>query len=407
MLDKIIETTQKHQNKIISFLQSLVRIPSITKDGPDGPYKDIVAILERKFQELGCKIQVLEGEPLKPNIVAKLEGTTNDYTLHWNGHLDVLPVTREEWTSDPFAAEISQGKMYGRGTIDMKGGFAAGIMAAEILQELKVELKGDLIFSGVIDEESGGVPGAGFLVRQHPELIRSNSAIIPEPTEMNTLVIANKGALWVDITTKGKATHSAYPHLGVNAITQMTRIIQALDEMAKSITQTHPLIAKYDAEASKTTLNIAQIDGGVKTNVVPDSCTLNIDMRPIPGESTQMYLEKINDIIQREQKKDAKLNATFEPKLQIEPTEIDASEEIVKITQKHAGDVLGSPPQIVGAPWFSDRHYLVEELKVPTLHYGPGKCGTERCGGADEYIEIEELLNLTAISALIFAELLQ
>ncbi|MFX1578988.1 MAG: M20 family metallopeptidase [Promethearchaeota archaeon] len=406
MFKRIVETVEASEARFTEFVRSLVRIPTITAYGPEGSYDEIIEILKRNLSNIGFAIDILESEPNKPNLVARKPGKNGASSLHFNGHVDVLPVSQEDWSVNPFSAELMDGRIYGRGTIDMKGGLASAILAAEVLHNLGVKLSGDIIISAVVDEEVGGQAGLGFLVSQHPESVVSTSAIIPEPTEMNSIVVSNKGALWLDFETSGVSVHSAYPKRGVNAIAQMVQLIEAVSRMIMSRTKRDPLIWEHDPEVSTTSMNLGVISGGVKPNIVPDRCRLSIDIRLLPGERCSDYIEKVQEIIRELKKTDPTFDSKVEIPVIIEPTEISKSEPLVITTSQCVQKVTGQAPKIVGAPWFSDRHYLVNILGVPCLHFGPGRCGTDRCGGSNEYIEVEELKQMTVINALIMLEML-
>jgi succinyl-diaminopimelate desuccinylase len=218
----------------------------------------------------------------RANVMAVLKGSGEKPALVFNGHLDVVPVGATPWTYDPFGAVSVGGRLYGRGTSDMKGGLVAMLAAVEALKKAGVALKGDLLVSGVADEETGALGAKAWV--QKGGLQGVGAIVIGEPTNLE-VYIAEKGAFWLEITTYGKTAHGSMPDLGVNAVMHMVAALQALQRLSLPY-QPHALL-------DKPTMNVGTIVGGAKTNVVPDRCTVSIDLRTLPGMRHEDILQEI------------------------------------------------------------------------------------------------------------------
>jgi succinyl-diaminopimelate desuccinylase len=222
----------------------------------------------------------------RANITAVLRGTGEKPALVFNGHLDVVPVGDTPWMYDPFGGAQVGGRLYGRGTSDMKSGLMAMVLAADALQQAGVRLKGDLILAGVADEETGALGAKSWV--QAGGLQGVGAIVIGEPTGLE-IYIAEKGAYWLEITTYGKTAHGSMPELGVNAVMHMTTALHALSRLSLPF-QAHPLF-------DKPTMNVGTIAGGNKTNVVPDRCTATIDLRTLPGMRHEDVLQAIRQTL--------------------------------------------------------------------------------------------------------------
>jgi succinyl-diaminopimelate desuccinylase len=268
-----------NRDAAVRLLTDCVRLQTVN---PPGNEKLAADWLATQLGDMGLNPIVQDIGDNRANVTAVLPGSGEKPALVFNGHLDVVPVGETPWMYDPFAGVHVDGRLYGRGTSDMKSGLVAMMLAVEALRRADVHLKGDLILSGVADEEStalgakawveaGGLRGVGAIV-------------IGEPTDLE-VYIAEKGACWLEITTYGKTAHGSMPELGVNAVMHMTAALNALTRLSLPY-QPHPLF-------DKPTMNVGTIVGGNKTNVVPDRCTVTIDMRTLPGMRHEDVIQDI------------------------------------------------------------------------------------------------------------------
>jgi succinyl-diaminopimelate desuccinylase len=267
----------------VRLLTECVQLPTVNPPGDERLAADwLAAELERRGFD--PRVDDLGGN--RANITAVLRGTGEKPALVFNGHLDVVPVGDTPWIHDPFGGVQVDGRLYGRGTSDMKSGLMAMVLAADALQQAGVRLKGDLILSGVADEETGALGAKSWV--QAGGLQGVGAIVIGEPTALE-VYIAEKGAYWLEITTFGKTAHGSMPDLGINAVMHMTTALQALARLSLPF-QPHPLF-------DRPTMNVGTIVGGNKTNVVPDRCTVTIDLRTLPGMQHEDVLQEIRQTL--------------------------------------------------------------------------------------------------------------
>ena len=263
---------QIDQDEVIAFLRQLVQIPSVN---PPGDVREAINVCADKLRAEGFDVSFVTEDETKPNMVAELKRGDGP-TLLFNAHLDVVPTGQESaWSHPPFAADVADGKVYGRGAGDDKASVTAQVMGAIALARSGVNVNGKLIVNEVADEEIGGALGAQLIANS--DSIKPDFVIVGEQT-MNRICIGEKGGAGTRVSVHGRAAHGALPWEGVNAIEGMARVITALQS------ELWPVLEKrthdYFHHSSAT---ISMIDGGVKTNVVPDQCTIYIDRRIIPG----------------------------------------------------------------------------------------------------------------------------
>lgn len=337
----------------------------------------------------------------RPSLLGRLKGEQGRPVLHINGHYDVVPVG-SGWTVDPFAAEVRQGRLYGRGSTDMKGGITAAVMAAATLARVEAKLRGDLVISATPDEETGGELGAGYLVANG--FAQADTAIVAEGSEANSLTLAHKGALWLELKTIGRAAHGSLPDKGVNAVTKMAKLVLALDRFAEELKakRTHSSELFNDLP-SPSLMPGGTIHGGVKTNVVPDSCALTLDRRLLPEENMDEAQRQILSVIEMVKSNDPELRVEAKRLLGIPAYQCPNDAPIATTLFKEITDVNGNEPRVGGTTGFTDAHYFGEQM--PTAMYG---CGVrEKAHQADEYVIIDDVVKAAKVYALTAIEMLQ
>lgn len=370
-------------DELIDLTRDLIRIPS-HKETP-GEEGEISEFLHEWFSDLGVEVELQEVETGRMNVIATLAGTEKGRGLMLNGHLDTVPPG--ESMENPYSPTLRDGKIYGRGAVDMKGGVAAMCLALKAAHETSQTLERDLIFAGVVGEESGS-PGTEYILDHGPS---AASAILGEPTSLE-MVTAHKGIERLRIIVEGKAAHSSVPEEGINAITKASKIIQRIeDEIVPKLKR------KENSLLGNPTLNIGYIKGGQeRPNAVPSRCEIRIDRRWIPEESLSETLSELQNLVDDISEDDDDLSATVErdptqglidsPHKPLSPPENFPLQD--SLEQAHS-EVLGRSPKITGATFWTDAAMLSNEADIPSLVYGPGSI--KQAHSDNEYVPVDEL----------------
>jgi len=372
------------KNDLIQLTTRLVQIPT---ENPPGNEKAAAQFLKPLLSKMGFRVKTLLSPTGRWNLIAGRTWGKGGRTLIFNGHLDVVPAGNpSQWNYPPFQGKLYKGRIYGRGASDMKSGIASFIHALSMIDRSKTHLhQGAVILHLVSDEESHGHQGMGFLTQKGG--IYGDAALVGEPTDLCP-VIAHKGALWLRISTLGKSAHSARPHLGVNAIEKMTRLIHQINLIPMK--KEHPLLGM-------PTLNVGTIRGGTKINIVPDCCEIELDRRMLPGEKKEEVLKEIKERLDSVQLQDPLCQYRMEEIDFAEPSEVDPEEEIVKISVEAIQKVMGKKPPLRAFSGFTDSRFYINQCRIPTLIFGPGD--TNQIHTRDESVEVEALVRAAHIYA--------
>lgn len=365
---------------VIRTLAELVRIPSVNPAYEGGVSEaGVVAWLREFCAARGIETWETEVFPGRPNLIARLPGRDPNRRIVLEAHTDTVSV--KGMTIPPFDPVIENGLLFGRGACDTKAGLAAMLHAMASLKEENFIPPCEVWLAAVVDEE--------FSYRGVVKLcegLTAAAAIVAEPTELR-LVVASKGVLRWRIRVRGKAAHSSKPHLGVNAISQMARVILAIEEDAERLAAiSHPL-------TGPGTCNVGVISGGVQVNFVPDECVIELDRRLLPGEKAADALAHYQNLLNGLMGKIPGLLVEMEPPLLTDEgldTPVDAPPALL------GGEILremGLNGDPAGVPFGSDASKLMRQ-GVPSLVFGPGSI--DRAHGAVEYVEIDEVLKAEA-----------
>jgi acetylornithine deacetylase/succinyl-diaminopimelate desuccinylase family protein len=379
------------KKELVDLTIQLVQIPT---ENPPGNEKVAAQFLKPLLSKMGFKIKTILSPKGRWNLVAGKRWGRGGRRLIFNGHLDVVPAgSPSQWKYPPFQGKFCHGRVYGRGSSDMKSGIASFVHALITIERSKIPLhQGAVILHLVSDEESHGHQGMGFLAQR--ERIQGDAALVGEPTDLQP-VIAQKGALWLRILTIGKSAHGSRPHLGVNAVEKMMKLIERFNLIRSD--KEHPLLGK-------PTLNIGTIQGGTKVNVVPDGCEIEVDRRMLPGEKKEEVLREIKEILDSLQSQDLLFQYRMEEIDFAEPSEVDPEEEIVKTGVEAIQNVMGKKPMLRGFSGFTDSRFYTNQCHIPTLIFGPG--GADQSHTTDESVEVDALVHAAHIYAIILIDYL-
>lgn len=330
-------------------LRALVAIDSVNPDlVPGGAGEgEIAAFVAGWLRDAGLEVHVEEAAPGRPNVIGVARGSGGGRSLMLNAHMDTVTTAGMERPLEP---TVRDGRMYGRGTYDMKAGLAAAMIAAAGARD--AALRGDVIVAAVVDEEYASV-GASALV----ERFSADAAIVTEPTELRVCV-AHKGFAWLEVEVRGRAAHGSRPDLGVDAIAKMGRVLVGLEELQARLDGTrHPLLGPGSVHASL-------IDGGQELSSYPERCLLTLERRTLPGETPDAVRAEIEALA-------ADLDAEVRPGLVRHPFEVAQDAPVVAALCRQAEAAAGAPPEIMGHAGWMDAAIL-SAAGIPTVVFGPG-----------------------------------
>ena len=398
---------------LISLTQDLVRIPTLNPPGEN--YLEICEYLEKRLKRSQFSTELIraKGTPgdsdkyPRWNIVARREGPKKGDCVHFNSHTDVVEVG-SGWSFDPFGGEVNDGKIYGRGTCDMKGGLASSIIACEAFLELFPDFNGALEISGTADEETGGYGGVAYLAENgffSPQKVQH--VIIPEPLNKDRICLGHRGGWWAEIETLGKIAHGCMPFLGDCAVRHMGAVLEEFESTLYPKLQNRKTEMPVVPEGARhSTMNINSIHGGqvepdpqtnaLPSHCVPDSCRIIIDRRYIIEETAEGVKREIESLLNKvkEERETFQYNITELNRVIPSMTKKDAP--IVKSVSKSIKAVLDKDPDYVASPGSYDQKHIdrIGTLKN-CIAYGPGIL--ELAHQPDEYIEIEDMIDSTNI----------
>lgn len=330
-------------------------------------------VIQDGLARYGIKGQIEHWDQNRANCTAHVRSTGKRKGLLFVCHHDVVPPGEATWHMPPFSGHEQDGKIFGRGAVDMKGGIAAVITAMGQVVSQGLPLQGDIVFAATAGEETDSC-GVQRFVEQAAWLPELAGVVIPEPTGFD-IINAHRGLLWLNITTRGKTAHGSAPHLGINAIKSMQAVLNALDDFSIDV-QPHPQLGT----GSKS---INTIQGGKALNVVPDQCTLGIDIRTLPGQDHQAILQHLNEMLAQLAGEHADFVADISIARSVPALETDGDSQFVRTFQGALGI-----QELKAVGYTTDGPFLCP-LKVPILIFGPGDGAM--CHQPNEFIHIHDL----------------
>jgi acetylornithine deacetylase len=357
-------------DELEQLLSDLVSINSINPDlVPGSPGEQEIAHYIADWLRLaGLEVELVESVSGRPNVVGIARGSGGGRTLLLNGHMDTVGVAG---MTDGHKPRIEGGRLYGRGGYDMKGGVAACLLA--IAEAKKRGLRGDVIFTGVIDEEYASLGTMDLAKRFH-----ADGAIVAEFTELQ-LILAHRGFVWLEVETIGKAAHGSRPDLGVDAIVKMGRVLTALEnlDLALRANPTHPLLGSGSLHASL-------IQGGQELSSYPERCLLSVERRTLPGETPEAVEAELLAIIEDLRRSDPSFHAQVRQGIDRSPLETREDADIVQALQAASVQVLNHPSPIAGVQFWTDAAVL-SAAGIPSVLFGPAGSGAH---AVEEWVDL-------------------
>lgn len=382
MKQRILDCVAANQEAMFKLCADMVRIPSVSGDEAK----------LAEFVDAYCKALGFESEiDRHGNVLAIIKGKKPGKRIAFNSHLDTVEVG-EGWDDDPFSGEIRDGRLWGRGSTDCKGPIAAQIIAAKSLVESGVEFNGEIALMYPVEEEVQNVSRKGTL-KMLQDGFTADMCVNGEDTDLR-VCLACEGMLEILITTVGLGAHGATPYKGRNAIKMMCRVVEELEKIV-------PAVNKYTGSGS---INPGIIRGGERSSVVPNSCMLRVSRFTVPGETGQMFLDQVNEIIARLKAEDPTFEAHAELTYDSNPSIVDEDAEIVKAIHA-AHTAIGKDCPYTGTPQHDDADFLTNVAHIPTVIYGPGTGLLAHM--PNENVLLSELIEASQVYALTMYEVLK
>ncbi|MGH2886169.1 MAG: ArgE/DapE family deacylase [Solirubrobacteraceae bacterium] len=362
----------------VELVKALVAIDSVNPSlvaGGAGE-REIAAFIAGWARDGGLEAEVLERMPGRPSVIVRACGRGGGRTLLLCGHSDTVSV---EGMHDPFTPRLDGDRLHGRGACDMKAGVAAALLACR--EAAGHGLSGDVVVAVVADEEHSSLG-----VQEVLETVRADAAIVTEPTDL-TLVVAHKGFVWSEIEVRGRAAHGSRPHLGVDAIAKTGPILTALAQLDRHLEgRPHPLMGRASVHAST-------IHGGEELSSYPARCVIGIERRTLPGETVAVVAAEVESLLEACRAQDPELDASQRTLLVREPFEVAADAPVVDVTRDAATAVLGAPPAVAGAGYWTDAAFIAA-AGIPTILFGPTGEGAH---AAEEWVSVSAVEAVTDV----------
>ncbi|MEM0950009.1 MAG: acetylornithine deacetylase/succinyl-diaminopimelate desuccinylase family protein [Pseudomonadota bacterium] len=420
--ERILSEVAGRRDELVEVTQDLIRIPTLNPPGQ--LYREICDYLAARLESSGFVSSFVRAQDApgdsdawpRWNVVARRDGEHAGECVHFNSHTDVVEVGHG-WTVDPFGGEVRDGRVYGRGACDMKGGLAASVIAAEAFLAACPEFSGAIEISGTADEESGGYGGVAHLAKQgwfDPD--RVQHVIIPEPLNKDRICLGHRGVWWAEIETKGRIAHGSMPFLGDSAIRHMGAV---LEEMERWL---YPLLAGKRTEmpvvpegARQSTLNVNSIHGGEPESepgftgfpapCVADRCRIIIDRRFLIEEGIDEVKAEVREMLERVKTERPGFEYEIRELHEVLPSMADRDAPVVRTTAAAVERVLGRMPDYVASPGTYDQKHIdrIGRLKN-CIAYGPGIL--DLAHQPDEWVGIDDMVDSAGVMALVLGELL-
>ncbi len=373
------------EGELRDLLVELVRRPS---PNPPGDEDEVARFLAQACRDLGLDAELHEVAEGRPNVYARV-GPDAPGGLLLLGHTDVVPAG-DGWSREPFGGAVEDGRVYGRGAADMKAGIAASVAAMAALQRSGIQLSAPVTLAAVVDEEESGLGVRAMLERGG---ITAAGAIVPEPTELQTIV-ACRGNCYVDVEVRGRSAHAGSQHEGLNAIYGATAIVEGVRRLHDGLAaETHPLLGAGG-------WSVGIIGGGTGTAMVPDRCRISIDRRLLPGQSGEHAEQEIEALI-AELGVDARARTTME----IPSFEVPIDHPLAVGVLQASRDAGAPEREPAGWSAACDGGYLMRDTGIPAVVLGPGSVAGQ-AHRPDESVPLDEVLTAARAYALYAARTL-
>ncbi|MER2535492.1 MAG: acetylornithine deacetylase/succinyl-diaminopimelate desuccinylase family protein [Rhizobiaceae bacterium] len=420
MSEALLRTIEERTDELVALASDLIRFPTVNPPGE--AYAPCAEFIGARLASRGFQVEFIraEGAPgdsdryPRVNVVARYDGRTRGQTVHFNSHIDVVEAGAG-WTVDPFGGEVMDGKVFGRGACDMKGGLAASIIAAEAFIDVNPDFPGAIEVSGTVDEESGGFGGVAYLARRgYFSKPRVDHVIIPEPLNKDRICLGHRGVWWAEIETRGEIAHGSMPFLGDCAVRHMGAVMEAFErELFPALDRKRTRMPVVPEGARRSTLNINAIHGGQTDDYdglpspnVPDSCRMVIDRRFLLEETLSEVKSEVIAILDRLRHTRPRFDYQVRDIMEVQPLMTERHAPVVEAVAGGIRAVLGQEPDYVISPGTYDQKHIA---RIGHLHdciaYGPGIL--DLAHRPDEWVGIDDMVDSAKVMGLALDGLLR
>lgn len=414
MTQRLLETIDERVDDLVALTADLIRFPTVNPPGE--AYRPCAEYIATRLRRRGFETELVraEGTPgdndryPRTNVVARFDGRTPGPCVHFNSHIDVVEAG-EGWTVDPFAGVVRDGRVYGRGACDMKGGLAASIIAAESFLDTYPDFPGAIEISGTVDEESGGFGGVAHLAGLgYFSAPKVDHVIIPEPLNKDRICLGHRGVWWAEIETMGEIAHGSMPFLGDNAVRHMSAVIEAFErELFPALDAKRTRMPVVPEGARRSTMNINSIHGGqtddfrpgLPSPTVPDRCRLVIDRRFLLEEKIEDVKHEVTSILDRLARERGKFRYGIRDLMEVQPTMTERDAPVVKAVAQGIMEVFEREPDYVISPGTYDQKHVARIGHLyDCIAYGPGLL--DLAHRPDEWVGIADMVESAKVMAI-------
>ena len=413
MEDRLARAIDERIDEMVALTVDLIRFPTVNPPGE--AYRPCAEFLGERLRRRGFEVEYVRGDGTpgdtdrypRTNVVARFDGRTPGPAVHFNSHIDVVEAG-DGWTVDPFEGVVRDGRVYGRGACDMKGGLAASVIAVEAFMACYPDFPGAIEISGTVDEESGGFGGVAHLAKLgYFSKPRVDHVIIPEPLNKDRVCLGHRGVWWAEIETRGEIAHGSMPFLGDSAIRHMAAVLHEFEaELFPALDRKHTRMPVVPEGARRSTLNINSVHGGQTEDFrpglpspnVPDSCRVVIDRRFLLEESLDEVKGEVRSILDRLKWERPKFDYVLRDLMEVQPLMTEKNGPVASAVAQGIREVLGREPDYVISPGTYDQKHIARIGHLfDCVAYGPGVLDIAH--RPDEWVGIQDMADAAKVMA--------
>jgi succinyl-diaminopimelate desuccinylase len=414
MNDRLRRAVEDRTEELVGFTADLIRFPTVNPPGE--AYRSCAEFVGARLARNGFDVLFIRGEGTpgdserypRINVIGRREGRTGGATVHFNSHIDVVEAG-VGWSVDPFGGIVRDGKVFGRGACDMKGGLAASVVAAEAFMAVHPDFPGAIEISGTVDEESGGFGGVAHLASQgYFSKPRVDHVIIPEPLNKDRICLGHRGVWWAEIETRGEIAHGSMPFLGDCAVRHMGAVLDAFETLLfPALDRKMTRMPVVPEGARRSTMNINSIHGGQTDDFlpglpapnVPDSCKIVIDRRFLIEEDIVEVKHEVTAILDNLRRERPRFDYAIRDLMEVAPLMTERDAAVVNAVAAGIRSVFGREPDYVISPGTYDQKHIA---RIGHLHdciaYGPGIL--DLAHRPDEWVGIRDMVDAATVMAI-------